>query len=46
MSENQNVSEGTEEKNTPVTDEKEALLQSVFESRSAQQLADRLLDYL
>ncbi|MBR4220443.1 MAG: hypothetical protein IKR81_04750, partial [Victivallales bacterium] len=46
MSENQNVSEGTEEKNTPVTDGKEALLQSVFESRSAQQFADRLLDYL
>ena len=47
MSENQNVSEGTEEKNSPVTaDGTEALLQSVFESRSVQQLADRLLDYL
>ena len=47
MSENQNVSEGTEEKNSSVTaDGTEALLQAVFESRSAQQLADRLLDFL
>ena len=46
MSDNQNVSEGTEEKTTPVKDGKDGLLQAVFESRSVQQLADRLLDYL